>query len=91
MSTTQRFDITLPLDLAEAVERKIQSGRYASVSDLICDGIEELLARDTAVEHWLRDAVVAGHAEYLADPSHAVPSEDILPRLKARRAAAKTL
>lgn len=38
------------------------------------------------VERWLREEVVAGHAEYLADPSKAVPAKDILDRLKRRRA-----
>ena len=38
------------------------------------------------VERWLREEVVAGHAEYLADQSKAVPAKDILDRLKRRRA-----
>ena len=32
MRTTQQFSITLPLDMAQAVERKVKSGAYASVS-----------------------------------------------------------
>jgi hypothetical protein len=38
-------------------------------------------------EQWLRDEVLAGHAEYLADPSQGIPAEDVLARIKARRAA----
>jgi antitoxin ParD1/3/4 len=43
--------------------------------------------RDAAVEQWLRDEVIAGHQEYLADPSQGVRAEEILDRIKACRAA----
>jgi putative addiction module CopG family antidote len=89
MQTAHKFSITLPPDLAEAVENKVSSGTYASVSEVLRDGVRALLDRDAAVEQWLRDEVVAGHKEYLADPSRAVPAEDILPRIRARRAAQK--
>jgi putative addiction module CopG family antidote len=89
MRTTQQFSITLPLDMAEAVESKIKSGAYASVSEVVRDGMRALLERDAAVERWLRDEVVAGHAEYLADPSKGVPADAILGRIRARRVADK--
>jgi antitoxin ParD1/3/4 len=86
MRTTQQFSITLPLDMAEIVERKIKSGAYASVSEVVRDGVRALLARDAAVEHWLREEVLAGHREYLADPSKGVPADAVIERIKARRA-----
>jgi putative addiction module CopG family antidote len=87
MRTTQQFSITLPHDMAEIVEGKIKSGAYASVSEVMRDGVRALLERDAAVERWLREEVVAGHAEYLADPSKGVPADEILGRIKARRAS----
>lgn len=87
MRTTQQFSITLPLEMAEIVERKIKSGAYASVSEVMRDGVRALLDREAAVEKWLREEVVGGHREYLADPSKGVPAEAILERIKARRAA----
>jgi putative addiction module CopG family antidote len=89
MRTTQQFSITLPLDMAEAVASKIRSGRYASVSEVVRDGVRALLDRDEAVEKWLREEVLAGHQEYLADPSKGVPAEEVLGRIKNRRAARK--
>ena len=89
MRTTQQFSITLPNDMAEVVERKIASGAYASVSEVLREGVRALMERDAAVEKWLREEVLAGHAEYLADPSQAVPANDILDRIEARRAARK--
>jgi antitoxin ParD1/3/4 len=90
MRTTQQFSITLPLEMAEAVEGKIKSGVYASVSEVVRDGVRALMERDAAVERWLREEVIAGHKEYLADPSKGVPAEAIQGRLKTRRAARKT-
>ncbi len=85
MRTTQQFSITLPHDMAELVERKIQSGAYASVSEVMREGVRALMERDAAVERWLLEEVVPGHAEHLADPSKAVPAEDVLGRIEARR------
>jgi putative addiction module CopG family antidote len=87
--TTQQFSITLPHDMAEVVEGKIRSGAYASVSEVMRDGVRALLERDAAVERWLREAVMAGHQEFLADATNGVAAEQILPRSKARRRAAK--
>jgi hypothetical protein len=38
-----------------------------------------------ALDQWLREEVVAGHAEYIADPTKGVPADDILDRIKRRR------
>eukprot|EP01037_Dinobryon_pediforme_P005270 gene5270-5323_t len=90
MRTTQQFSITLPIEMAEAVEEKIQSGLYASVSEVVRDGVRALLTRDAAVERWLRDEVLAGNTEYLAVSSKAVPADQVLARIKARKPASKS-
>ena len=87
MRTTQQFSITLPMDMAEVVERKIKSGMYASASEVMRDGVRALLERDAALERWLREEVVAGHQEYTADPSKGVPAEKVVDRIRARRDA----
>jgi antitoxin ParD1/3/4 len=87
MRTTQQFSITLPMDMAEVVEKKIKSGMYASASEVMRDGVRALLVRDAALERWLREEVVAGHQEYTADPSKGVPAEKVVDRIRARRDA----
>ena len=87
MRTTQQFSITLPMDMAEVVEKKIKSGMYASASEVMRDGVRALLERDAALERWLREEVVAGHQEYTADPSKGVPAEKVVGRIRARRDA----
>ena len=88
MRSTQQFSVTLPHDMADTVEQKVASGAYASVSEVVRAGLRALIERDAAVERWLRDEVVPSHAAHLANPADAAPAEDILARIKARRAAA---
>jgi putative addiction module CopG family antidote len=87
MTKAQKFDVSLPAEMAQEVEQKIRSGEYASIDQVVAEGIRTLLERDSALERWLLDEVVKGHAEYLADPSKGVPAGQVLERIKARRAA----
>src|SRR5690606_7085244 len=86
MNATQRFAINLPADMAEEIDRKVRSGEYASVDQLIEEGTRALLEHDAAVEIWLRGEVTSGHRDYLADPSKGVSADTILDRIKTRRA-----
>ncbi len=88
MRKTQQFSITLPNDMAAVVADKINSGAYASVSEVVRDGIRTLLGRDAAVEKWLRQEVVAGYTEYMADPTKGVAADQIMARITTRRHAA---
>jgi hypothetical protein len=45
------------------------------------------IAEATAIETWLREQALVGHAEFLAEPSKSVAAEELLARIKARRAA----
>jgi antitoxin ParD1/3/4 len=90
LRTTQQFSITLPVEMTEVVEAKIKSGVYASISEVVREGVRALLERDAAVERWLREEVIAGHEEYAADPSKGVPAEDVLDRIKVRRAGGRS-
>jgi len=40
-----------------------------------------------AMEVWLREEVVPGYLEFLKDPSTGIPADQVLARIKARRAA----
>ncbi|ESW92836.1 type II toxin-antitoxin system ParD family antitoxin [Mesorhizobium sp. C280B] len=87
MRTTQPISITLPRDMAEAVARKVESGAYASVSEVLREGVRALLDRDAAVERWLREEVAQSYDEYKANPSSAIPAEQVMLRIRDRAAA----
>ena len=84
MRNTQQFSITLPNEMAEQIEKKVESGAYASVSEVVREGIRTLLDRDIALEKWLREEVVKSYDEYQADPSSAIPADNVMVRIRGR-------
>jgi len=91
MRSTQQFSITLPNEMAEIVKAKVASGEYATESEVIRDGLRTLLARDRAVESWLRDQVGPAFDALKADPSRAVSTDQVRATLATyhRKATAK--
>jgi antitoxin ParD1/3/4 len=55
--------------MAEIVKAKVASGECATESEVIRDGLRTLLARDRALESWLRDQVGPAFDPLKADPS----------------------
>jgi putative addiction module CopG family antidote len=86
MRSTQQFSITLPNDMADAVKTRVQSGEYATESEVIREGLRALLARDQAVESWLRTEVGRAYDALKADPTRAVSAEHVRSRLAAEHA-----
>ncbi|WER48919.1 type II toxin-antitoxin system ParD family antitoxin [Cupriavidus sp. WKF15] len=86
MRTTQQLSVTLPTEMAQAVKEKVRSGEYASESEVIRDGLRALLARDRAVENWLREQVVPAYQALKADPSRALTADQIRAGLAAKHA-----
>jgi putative addiction module CopG family antidote len=91
MRSTQQFSITLPNEMADTVKAKVATGEYATESEVIRDGLRALLARDRAVEHWLREQVGSAYDALKADPSRAVTVDQVRATLAAehRKATAK--
>ena len=91
MRSTQQLSITLPNEMADLVRAKVASGEYASESEVIRDGLRTLLARDRAVEDWLRDKVAPAYDALKADPTRAVSVDNVRATLAAehRKATAK--
>ncbi len=85
MRSTQQFSITLPNEMADVVKAKVAAGEYATESEVIRDGLRTLLARDRAVEAWLREQVVPA-AQALKDaPERALSADQVRERLAAKR------
>lgn len=81
MRTTRQFSITLPNEMADAVKAKVESGEYATESEVIREGLRALLARDRAVESWLRTEVAAAYDESKGAPESLVDSAELRDRL----------
>ncbi len=85
MRTTQQLSITLTKEMADAVKDKVRSGEYATESEVIRDGLRALLARDQAVEKWLRDTVVPAAEALRADPGQALTADQVREHLVKRK------
>ncbi len=91
MRTTQQFSITLPNEMADAVKAKVAGGEYATESEVIREGLRALLARDRAIEHWLRTEVAVAYDELQVDPAKALTIDQVresLTRARRQRATA---
>lgn len=83
MRTTQQFSITLPNEMADIVKTKVAAGEYATESEVIRDGLRVLMARDLAMENWLRQEVATAYDALKADPSRAVTVDQVRATLAA--------
>ncbi|MGA3264475.1 MAG: type II toxin-antitoxin system ParD family antitoxin [Terracidiphilus sp.] len=85
MRSTQQFSITLTHEMADMVRTKVESGEYASESEVIRDGLRALEMHDRALEAWLREQVAPAYDAMKADPSRAVQAEKVRASLAAAR------
>lgn len=84
MSATAKRTISLPQEHAAYIDAKVASGDYASVSEVVREGLRSLKARDDAMEAWLRGPVVEAYDELEAHPERAIPLEDAFDQILAR-------
>ena len=68
------------------MRERVETGQYASESEVIREGLRALFERDQAVAAWLRTDVAAACDALAADPSQAISSEELRERIARRRA-----
>jgi putative addiction module CopG family antidote len=85
MRTTQQLSITLTHEMAQMVRSKVESGEYASESEVIRDGLRALQFHERALDTWLREQVAPAYDAMKADPSRAVSVEKVRASLAAAR------
>lgn len=85
MRSTQQMSITLPLEMAALVKAKVAAGEYATESEVIRDGLRALLARDRAMDDWLREQVVPAAVALQADPERALSVDQVRQHMAAKR------
>ena len=85
MRSTQQFSITLPNEMADVVKAKVAAGEYATESEVIRDGLRTLLARDRALETWLREQVITAAHVLKADPDRALSAGQVREHLATKR------
>ena len=77
MRTTQQLSITLTHEMAEMVRAKVQSGEYASESEVVRDGLRALRVRERALDSWLRETVAPTYNAMKSNPSRALSTKKV--------------
>ena len=85
MRSTRQLSITLPHDMAQLVRAKVQNGEYATESEVVRDGLRTLLARDRAIEEWLRDKVAPAYDAFRVDSSRGLSAKQVRTKLAAEK------
>lgn len=83
MRSTKQLSVTLPNEMAAQIRAKVESGAYASESEVIREGLRALQAQERALEAWLNGEAAKAYDAFEADPSRGRSSEDIRASLAA--------
>ncbi len=86
MAAVQKRTINLPPAQASYLDALVDSGTYASASEVVRTGLLALQERDGAIERWLRNEVIPVYDATIADPARAIPAKDVLIALHAHHA-----
>lgn len=76
--------ISLPNEHASYIDDKVNSGDYASASEVVRAGLRALQERDRAVESWLHNQVAPAYDAMMDDPSKAIPAESVFADIRAQ-------
>jgi len=87
MAASRKRTVSLPDEQASYIDGLVNSGSYASASEVVRAGLRALQERDDAVERWLREEVAPVAAAVQADPSRSIPAEQVFDDLRALHAA----
>lgn len=86
MALAEKRTVSLPPEQAGYIDALVSRGAYASASEVVRAGLRALQERDAAVERWLRDEVAPAHDAMQADPSRAIPADQVRNALRAHHA-----
>jgi len=84
LSKVSKRTFSLPAEQAAYIDAKVDSGAYASGSEVISAGLRALQERDAVFERWLHEEVVPTYDATKADPSSHIPAKAVFAEARAR-------
>lgn len=87
MTKVSKRTFSLPAEQAAYIDAKVESGAYATSSEVIRAGLRALQERDAAVERWLQDEVAPVYDAMKANPTRKLSAKSVFSEARARYAA----
>ena len=87
MSKVSKRTFSLPTEQAAYIDAKVDSGAYATGSEVIRAGLRALQERDAAVERWLQDEVAPIYDAMKANPERKLSTKSVFSEARARYTA----
>ena len=84
MTKISKRTFSLPAKQAAYIDSKVDSGAYASASEVVRAGLRALQERDAAFERWLREEAVPTYDATKADPSSRLSAKSVFAEARAR-------
>jgi antitoxin ParD1/3/4 len=85
MTEIEKRTFSLPSEHSSFIDKKVESGDYASASEVVRAGLRALQERDAAIERWLNTEVAKTYDAMVADPARGIPIKDAFKTLRAKR------
>ena len=86
MAASAKRTFSLPAEQSRYIDSLVETGAYATSSEVIRSGLRALQERDAAIERWLREEVVPVAAAMRADPSSSIPIDRLFDEIRALHA-----
>ena len=90
MPAVEKRTFSLPSAQARYVDALVETGTYATASEVIRAGLRALQERDAAVGRWLLDEVVPVHDAMQRDPGRDISAEDVRTAMRAHHQERRT-
>jgi antitoxin ParD1/3/4 len=86
MPRVEKRTVSLPPAQASYIDSLVETGTYASASEVVRAGLRALQERDAAVERWLRGEVVPVYDAMQADPARGLSADRVVAAMRAHHA-----
>jgi Arc/MetJ-type ribon-helix-helix transcriptional regulator len=85
MGKPQHLEITISDETLEFLQREVASGEFGSVSQVIEESLQIYREQSEEMGRWEREVVIPEHDRIMADPSSAIPIDEVIRTLATRR------